>query len=287
MSNLYRLLLCLAFTVSGVAQASDGSKRLHPEISDPVLGDRAAIVEWAWSPQYAKFAGLPEQTDGLKDGHLWLVGIKIFRAQAGAKDYQTYRCTIAGLIDNKAKFIKPPGDRYASHPGHPWVGGLPGKVSLGPADDLEAEFLFSPAIANWYLASKGGVERASSQITPRARYLSFVRQYTETLSYFEIESNCSYFGEPSLSRTELRFPTRVAGVRDKTSPVREAGALTFQLPSILLERMRPHLINASDWGSCLKRRVDARLNFLTSHALKTKRFGISCEPKSSTVKYDK
>lgn len=28
-------------------------KKLHPELSDPVLGDQAQIAEWAWSPQYA------------------------------------------------------------------------------------------------------------------------------------------------------------------------------------------------------------------------------------------
>ena len=39
--------------------------KLHSELSDPVLGDQAQIVEWSWSPQYAKRFGLPVQADGL------------------------------------------------------------------------------------------------------------------------------------------------------------------------------------------------------------------------------
>jgi hypothetical protein len=42
--------------------------KLHPEFSDPVLGDQAQIVEWAWSPRYAERFGLQPQPDGLPNG---------------------------------------------------------------------------------------------------------------------------------------------------------------------------------------------------------------------------
>ncbi len=69
-------------------------KKLHPELSDPVLGDQAQIVEWAWSPQYAKRFGVDVQQDGLPNGGLWLIGIKIQRQQN--KEWQRYTCNIVG-----------------------------------------------------------------------------------------------------------------------------------------------------------------------------------------------
>ncbi|MFZ5820125.1 MAG: hypothetical protein ACOYYJ_09495, partial [Chloroflexota bacterium] len=131
------------------------SKKLHPELSDPVLGDRAALVEWAWSPQYARRFGVAVQEDGLKDGYLWLVGIKILRVQSGAKDFQTYQCRLAGLIDNKAPMLMPPGERYVMHPGYHWLGGMPGKVQPHTPDlvhEVKAMGLkeFTPAQASWY-----------------------------------------------------------------------------------------------------------------------------------------
>lgn len=92
-------------------------KKLHPEISDPVLGDQAQIVEWAWSPQYAERFGLQPQPDGLPDGGLWLVGVKIKRQQD--QQYQRYTCSIVGLMDNRLKILTPRG-RYIwhTHQGH-------------------------------------------------------------------------------------------------------------------------------------------------------------------------
>jgi hypothetical protein len=102
-------------------------KKIHPELSDPVLGDRAAIVEWAWSPKYAKKFGLKAQKDGLEDGDVWLLGIKIYRTQYGGSEMQSYQCDIVGMINDSASFIKPPGVLYSIHPADKWVGSYPGR----------------------------------------------------------------------------------------------------------------------------------------------------------------
>lgn len=84
LSAMFFVLAC------SVCAAAAEKKKLHPELSDPVLGDRAAVVEWAWSPKYAKRFELPVQSDGLKDGALWLLGVKVERKQFN--DYQSYIC---------------------------------------------------------------------------------------------------------------------------------------------------------------------------------------------------
>ena len=49
--------------------------KLHSALSDPVLGDQAQIVEWSWSPQYAKRSSIAAQANGFFNGLLWLVGL--------------------------------------------------------------------------------------------------------------------------------------------------------------------------------------------------------------------
>lgn len=254
------------------------SKKLHPELSDPVLGDRAALVEWAWSPQYAKRFGLPVQADGLRDGPLWLVGIKILRTQSGAKDFQSYQCRLAGLIDNKAPMIMPPGENHIRHPSYHWLGGMPGHTFK----DAKALSLkeFTPAQTTWYKRPRNKLEQERPERSITVDYLLFYRRYTPDLAYFELETGCGYFGDPQTLRSEVRFPTETFPPGENgqiIGKVFKPSALTFDLPDSLMRKMYPRIVDADDWGSCLERRTDKNY-FLTTHAFQTRRFGKSCEP---------
>lgn len=264
-------------------------RKLHPEISDPVLGDRAALVEWAWSPQYAKRFGVAVQEDGLKDGYLWLVGIKILRTQSGAKDFQTYQCRLAGLIDNKAPMLMPPGERYVMHPGYHWLGGMPGKVQPYTPDmphEVKAMGLkeFTPAQTTWYKRPRNKLEQERPERSITVDYLLFYRQYTPDLAYFELETGCSYFGDPQTLRSEVRFPTETFPPGENGQIIGKSyalSALKFDLPDSLMRKMYPSIVDADDWGSCLMRRATQRRKegfSLTTHAFQTNRFGKSCEP---------
>ncbi|MFA6971698.1 MAG: hypothetical protein WC208_09895 [Gallionella sp.] len=241
-------------------------KKLHPELSDPVLGDQAQIVEWAWSPQYAKRFGLPVQPDGLKDGGLWLIGVKVQRIQN--QQWQRYTCNIVGLMDNKLPILAPPGEIYTV-PGYGWQGGMPG---LNMALVVKE---FTPAQATWNKKPKNELERTRPERSIGLSYLSYYRQLQEGLAYFEIEGECGYFNDPQLFRNEIRFPTRF--IHENRTAVFEPDAIHFDVPDGLMQRIYPYIREAEDWTSCLLRRSELFGMTLTLRSIKTKRFGNTCE----------
>lgn len=251
------------------------SRKLHPELSDPVLGDQAQIAEWAWSSQYAKRAGLPVQTDGLADGVLWLVGIKVLRIQEGRQ--QRYVCRIAGLIDSKTSFLTPPGDRYVLHPSQ--LTGLPGMPHRGPGGGEQMDFV--PAQAAWHRQPRTRLQAERPETGLGIPYIAFHRHFSEDLAYFELSASCTHFRDPVAYRNELRFPTRIDGKNDADKlqhAVYEPSAVKFTLPDSLMKKMYPYIREAEDWGSCLMRRSGAKHNLLSLRATKSMRFGESCEP---------
>lgn len=248
-------------------------KKLHPELSDPVLGDQAQIVEWAWSPQYAERFGLKPQKDGLPIGGLWLVGIKIQRVQS--QELQRYTCNIVGLMDNKLPILTPPGEIYTITPGYGWQGGLPG------FNQIETIKNFTPAQVVWYKSPKNKLEQTRSERNVTLSYLSYYHRFQNNLAYFEIEGGCGYFNDPRLFRNEIRFPARVDGTNDddpKRLSVFEPGAIKFDLPDSLMQRIYPYTQEANDWGSCLMRRIGGKPYILSTRSMKSKRFGNICEP---------
>ena len=261
-------------------------QKLHPELSDPVLGDQAQIVEWAWSPQYAKRYNLPVQADGLKDGGLWLVGIKVMRMQFGP--YQRYACRIIGLIDNKAPMLMPPGDRFVRHPVD--LGDLPRNVHAGPATGEQKELFpakatsqseFLPAQAAWHKQPKNKLEMERPETGLGTPYIVFHRFYLIDLAYFELDGACGYFRDPATSRNELRFPTRIDGKNDadkQQHAVYEPSAIKFDIPDSLMQKMYPYIREAEDWTSCLMRRSGQFGRTLTLRSIKSKRFGDLCTP---------
>lgn len=278
-----RSWVLLVFGVSvGWAWAAEAS--VLPEAHDPVLGSEAAVVEWAWSPQYAKRYDLPAQVDGLKDGHLWLVGVKVLRAQD--RHMQLYRCRIVGLIDNKAPMLWPPGDRYVQHTAYRWLSGLPGRAQAG-TDDLarlvkgdSEQIPFSPGHAAWIERPKNERERTLPERSMTSPYLLFHRYHTADLAYFELEGACRYFNDPEAYRNELRFPTRIDGVDDE-NPRKEAiwepSALQFDIPDRVMVKMYPFLLKAADWNTCLMPRSGMK-NLGTIFKQVRERLGdVSCE----------
>lgn len=255
-------------------------QKLHLELSDPVLGDQAQIVEWAWSPQYAERFGLQPQADGLPNGGLWLVGVKIKRQQY--QQWQRYTCNIVGVMDNKLPILTPPGEVYLAHPSGSWSGGLPGKSQAGTADmknevGHQAVKPFTPAQATWYKKPKNKLEQTRPENGMTQHYLYYVREFQTGLSYFEIEAgSCSYFGAPQFLRNEIRFPTSTVGGIGKA--VYEPSAIVFDLPDNMIRRIYPYAVDANDWTSCLLRRAGLAGMTLTLHAKKTNRFGNTCEP---------
>lgn len=259
--------------------------KLHPELSDPVLGDQAQIVEWAWSPQYAERFGLQPQPDGLPNGGLWLVGVKIELKQY--RDWQRYTCNIVGLMDNKLPILIPSGEMYAVHPSFAWHGGLPGKPQIGSVDmrnevQQSAAKNFSPGLQTWYKKpANKRQENHPENSDGFAKYISFYRNYQPDIAFFEIEVGCSHLGNPDLVRTEIRFPTRIDGKDDddpKIGAVFEHSAIKFDIPDNLMRRIYPYTQEANDWSSCLMRRIGGKTHSLTWRAEKSKRFGNTCEP---------
>jgi len=268
--------------------------KLHSEISDPVLGDQAHIVEWAWSPQYAERFGLQPQPDGLPNGGLWLVGVKIERQQY--KQWQRYTCNIIGLMDNKLPIITPPGEMYVIHPSNT---GMPGNAQINSADmrnEVQQSGIkdFNPGVQTWYKKpANKRQERHPIDSDGFAKYITFYREYQLGLASFEIDVGCASIGysdtystgalvrTPDLVRTEIRFPTRIDGKDDddpKIGAVFEQSAIKFDLPDGLIRRIYPYTVDADDWTSCLMRRVGQVGRTLTLAASKTKRFGNACEP---------
>ena len=260
-------------------------KKLHPELFDPVLGDQAQIVEWAWSPQYAERFGLQSQADGLPNGGLWLVGVKIERKQF--QQWQRYTCSIVGVIDNKLPILTPPGDVYVAPPSSSTIGGLPGKAKAG-SEDMKHEVQsgsvnsFDPAQAAWNKKPKNNLEQTRSERNIGLKYLRYYRKFQKGLAYFEIEGACAYFNDPQLFRNEVRFPEKV--IHENYSAAFKPGAVHFDLPDSLMRRIYPYTIEADDWTSCLMRRTGLRGRTLTLRALKSKRFGNTCEPENPQTK---
>lgn len=240
-------------------------QKLHPELSDPVLGDQAQIIEWAWSPQYAKRFNQPVQTDGLKDGGLWLIGVKVQRIQN--QQWQRYTCNIVGLMDNKLPILTPPGEMYTV-PGYGWQGGMPG---LNMAIVLKE---FTPAQTTWYKQPKNELEQTRPERSITVNYLVFYRQLQNGLAYFEIEGGCGYFNDPQLFRNEIRFPTRF--IHENRTAAFEPDAIHFDVPDGLMRRIYPYTLEADDWTQCFLRRVAG--HGLTLRSVKSKRFGNTCEP---------
>lgn len=240
-------------------------KKLHPELSDPVLGDQTQIAEWAWSPQYAKRFNLPVQPDGLKDGGLWLIGVKVQRIQN--QQWQRYTCNIVGLMDNKLPILAPPGEMYTV-PGYGWQGGMPG---LNMAIVLKE---FTPAQTTWYKKPKNELEQTRPERSITRSYLSYYRQLQDGLAYFEIEGGCGYFNDPQLFRNEIRFPTKF--IHENRTAAFESDAIHFDIPDGLMRRIYPYTLEADDWTSCLLHRIGK--SPLSTRALKSKRFGNTCEP---------
>jgi hypothetical protein len=252
-------------------------KKLHPELTDPVLGDQAQIVEWAWTPQYAKRFGLTPQPDGLKDGPLWLIGVKIQREQN--RQWQRYTCHVIGVMDNKLPIITPPGERFI----YPHLlNDMPGNL---PQNELTAYAVeqrkYAPGFLTWYKKPANKRQETHPENGDgMSKYITYVRTFTATLSYFEANVGCAYLGDPSILRTELRFPTRIDDKDDKDSKIGavfEPSAIRFDLPDSLMRRVYPYIVEADDWTSCLMTRLEGRRYGLTIHSLQTKRFGNICD----------
>lgn len=252
--------------------------KLHPELFDPVLGDQAQITEWAWSPQYAKRFGLPMQPDGLKDGGLWLIGVKVQRIQN--QQWQRYTCNIVGLMDNKLPILTPPGEMYMVHPSY-MSSMPPGRAQVGSADlknqvQREAIQAFTPAQTTWYKKPKNELEQIRPERSITLSYLSYFRQLQDGLAYFEINGGCGYFNDPQLFRNEIRFPTKF--IHENRTAVFEPDAIHFDVPDGLMRRIYPYTLEADDWTSCLMRRSGQIGRTLTLRATKSKRFGNTCNP---------
>lgn len=251
--------------------------KLHPEFSDPVLGDQAQIVEWAWSPQYAERFGLQPQPDGLPNGGLWLIGVKVQRIQN--QQWQRYTCNIVGVMDNTLPILTPPGEIYIAYPSK--TSGIPGKAQVGSMDlknqvQHEVVQVFTPVQSTLYKNPKNKLEKIGQEQGMTRDYLHYSRQFQSGLAYFEIEGGCAYFDDPQFFRNEIRFPVRV--IRENRTAAYESDAIHFDIPDNLMRRIYPYTLDAKDWTSCLMRRAGDKSNLLSLRASKSKRFGNSCEP---------
>lgn len=293
LSFIIRLLMLFMFSNLSYATGIDPSTginqalpihqkaKTHPELIDPVLGDQLEIVEWAWSPQYAKRFSLQPQVDGLKDGPLWLIGVKIQREQN--HQWQRYTCHIIGVTDNTLPIIRPPGDRFSYAD---LLRVIPGKQAQSELTAYAIEQRnYAPGFMTWY--KKPANKR--QEIYPYGgsgldRYVTYIKSFSSGLSYFEAYVGCAYFEDPSVFRNEIRFPTRIDGKNDedpKIGAVFETSAVHFDLPDGMMRRIYPYIVDASDWTSCLMRRSGVVGGILSLHARKSKRFDKRCEPSQS------
>ncbi|MFZ3019430.1 MAG: hypothetical protein WA056_13345 [Gallionella sp.] len=254
--------------------------KLHPELLDPVLGDQAQIVEWAWSPQYAERFGLQPQSDGLPNGGLWLVGVKIERKQY--QQWQRYTCNIIGLMQNNLPILTPPGEIYTIHPLYQWFGGLPPSGHY-VSDGVKVE-AYTPFQYAWYKQPKNKLEQTRPERSITLTYLFFYRHFQSDLAYFEIETGCGYFNDPRSFHNEFAFPKDMGSKIDSVRAARRIPNTDvinynrFALPDALMTRTYPYIREADDWTSCLMRRSGQIGRTLTLRATKSKRFGNTCEP---------
>ena len=256
--------------------------KIHPELIDPVLGDQLEIVEWAWSPQYAKRFSLQPQPDGLKDGPLWLIGVKIQREQN--HQWQRYTCHVVGVIDSKLPIITPPGDRFSYAD---LLRVMPGNLAQSELTAYAIEQRsYAPGFMTWHKKpTNKRQETHPKSVTGMSRYVTYLRSFSGGLSYFEADVGCAYFEDPSIFRNEIRFPTRIDGKNDedpKVGAVFEATAVHFDLPDAMMRRIYKYTVDADDWTSCLMRRSGRVGRVLSLHAIKLKRFDNRCEPIQST-----
>lgn len=243
---------CLSQSLMASPDSSSESAPLLPEATDPVLGHRAAVIEWAWSPEYAERFGLPVQEGGLENGYLWLVGIKVVRMDFF--DRPTYRCRIVGLLENDTPIVWPPGERYVMHPSHLAMGGgLPGqrhyRAELSPPS-------FTPGQSTWFKGDKGmagGIRDYSRLGVP---YLFFHKSYTKDLAYFELDASCLYFGHPSQLKNRLSFPT-TTDESESASRAYKKEALWIDFPDMLVHSVFAIIESAQDWSACLSSRSRA------------------------------
>ncbi len=267
------MVLVLFSSINAIAAEK---KKLHSEFSDPVLGDRAAIVEWAWSPQYAKRFGLPVQNDGLKDGALWLIGVKVEREQF--RDFQTYKCSMLGVIDNKTPILTPPGDRYVRHPSDNSVGGFPGQI-LG-ADSAFANKetgmqTYTPLQAAWWKPGKMKPEPTKPKSNIGIHYNLFHRYFLPDLAFFELEGGCAYFKSPEQFRNEIRFHEQKKIIKPN-SLITLSYPIAFSIPDSLMKRIYPYTDEAASWTQCLMRRIRGKSSTLRTGD--SAKFGNICEP---------
>ncbi len=246
--------VCFTLLLSFVAMASPTppgeSLPLLPEATDPVLGHRAAVIEWAWSPQYAERFGLPVQEGGLENGYLWLVGVKVVRMDFF--DRPTYRCRIVGLLQNDAPIVWPPGEHYVMHPSQlPMGGGLPGqgqyRGDIGPKP-------FTPGHGSWVRRPKSDSQRLYPESGITSPYYVMHRSYSENLAYFELDGSCRHFGDPKSLETRIHLPTRRGDGEEPSSRAFKPDAIYFVVPDRVMTKIYPYVLSASDWTNCLMHR---------------------------------
>lgn len=242
MRNIATTMVLVLFLAINATAAE--KKKQHPIPTDPVLGDRLAVTEWAWSPQYAARFGLPEQKDGLKNGPLWLIGISIERVQS--KYLQLYVCQIKGLIDNKSAILTPPGDMYVMHPYNYSVGGFPGETHGADSRFVVIESgikTFTPLQDAWRKGEGNRSKRPASNIT--INYELFHRYAFNDLAFFELDGSCSHFKDPAQFRNELRFP---AGEKKANADVTVKYPIAFDIPDGLMQRIFPYVEKVRGWN---------------------------------------
>lgn len=254
--------------------------KLNPEFADPVLGDQAQIAEWAWSPQYAERFGLKVQPDGLPNGGLWLVGVKITRKQD--QQWQRYTCDIVGVIQNDLPILTPPGDIYTPSPFYQWSGTLPPPGHF--VNDGRKFETYTPFQAAWFKTPKNKLVQTRPERSITLQYLLYYRHLQNDLAYFEIETGCGYFNDPKNFRNEIGFPNKNVVNKRRGEHHMPATSVNdyewFGLPDAMMSRIYPYIRDAEDWSSCIMHRVGGKPYLLTTRVLESKRFGNICEQAS-------
>jgi hypothetical protein len=182
------------------------------------------------------------------------------------------------VMDNKLPILTPPGDMYSITPGYGWLGNLPGKYALLPSTEGLREY--TPRQSAWYRKPKNKKEEQLAERNITVDYLSFYKHFTPELAYFEIDGACGYFNDAELFRNQIRFPVEKPSNPNGTTSGKPS-AIAFDFPDGLMRRIYPYIVEAEDWTSCFMTRLDGRKAGLSLHALRTKRFGKSCEPNAA------